>query len=238
MSGPGTTEIVLRQPKPMLGVANASPFCVKLETWLRLSQIPFRVRPVMDPRKAPRGKIPWIEAADGKFGDSGLIIDRLAAANPDLPERLRACTPAQHLVVRTAEESLYWALVYDRWQTDAGFETVREAFFSVVPRLLRPLAIAFLRRQVRKQLWQQGMGRFTAEEVRERARRDVEALAAALGDAAYFAGTGPGRVDCSVYGVLTNILDADPPSPLRPLANAYPNLSDYTARMREAAGFA
>jgi glutathione S-transferase len=237
MSG-APDRIVLHQPPAMMGVPNISPFCAKLETWLRLADIPYRVRPTVNPARGPRGKVPWVELDGTALGDSDLIVDRLAALHPDLPEALRFCTAGQHPVVRMLEEHLYWALVYFRWQDDAGFAALRGPVFGVLPRPIAPLAAWMVRRQVRKQLRQQGMGRFAPDEVLERARRDLEAAAQALGAGPFFAGPRPGRIDATAYGILTNIVDAVPPSPLTALAARYPRLAAYTARMREAAGFA
>ena len=47
----------------MFGIPNVSPFCWKLETWLRSRRFPYEVVDAPDPRKAPKGKLPFIEDA-------------------------------------------------------------------------------------------------------------------------------------------------------------------------------
>ncbi len=59
------------------GLPNASPFCLKLETYLRLAKIPYETKFVMNPKKAPKAKLPAIKIEDKKLGDSELIIDFL-----------------------------------------------------------------------------------------------------------------------------------------------------------------
>ena len=45
--------ITLFQFPAAFNVPNASPYCLKLETWLRLAGLEYQVKVVSDPRKAP-----------------------------------------------------------------------------------------------------------------------------------------------------------------------------------------
>ena len=52
--------IVLHQFKSFFGLPNASPFCMKLETYLRMAGLPFEI-PAASVRaigRAPKGKLP------------------------------------------------------------------------------------------------------------------------------------------------------------------------------------
>ncbi|WP_437834850.1 glutathione S-transferase N-terminal domain-containing protein [Sorangium sp. So ce1153] len=49
---------------------------MKLETWLRIAGIPYETAP-LDLAAAPKGKVPYIEEAGVRIGDSTLIIDHL-----------------------------------------------------------------------------------------------------------------------------------------------------------------
>ena len=69
--------IQLHQYPPMFGIPNPSPFCLKLETWLRMAKLPYEVVRVVDPRKDPKGKVPWIEDQGRTIADSAFIIDYL-----------------------------------------------------------------------------------------------------------------------------------------------------------------
>ena len=62
----------------MFSIPNLSPFCCKMETWLRIADVPYEVVPTTDPRKAPRGKrslfmmllirVPFFAWADREHG--------------------------------------------------------------------------------------------------------------------------------------------------------------------------
>jgi hypothetical protein len=53
--------IKLYQFKPALDLPNASPFCMKLEIYLRMANLPYEIVLNADSRKAPKGKLPYIE---------------------------------------------------------------------------------------------------------------------------------------------------------------------------------
>lgn len=226
--------LVLCQPPSMMGVPNVSPFCCKTETWLRLSGLPYVVEPVSNPRRGPKGKVPFVRLDGQKIGDSDFIIDRLCERHPGLPERLKRAEPQHHALQRMLEEHLYWVIVYGRW-VDDGFELVRMAFFGGLPPVVRHLVPLLARSVVRRQLKAQGMGRHTADEVYARGTRDLEAVVALLPETGFLAGDEPGRIDASAYGVLTNVVDIDLPMRFREIGRRYPAIAAYTARMRERA---
>lgn len=226
--------LVLCQPPSMLGVPNASPFCAKMETWLRLSGLPYVVEPVGNPRRGPKGKVPFIRLDGQKIGDSDAIIGQLCARHPSLPERLKRQGPEHHALQRMMEEHLYWVIVYSRW-VDDGFDLVKLTFFAGIPAGLRDLAGWLAKAAVRRQLRAQGMGRHSADEIYDCGNRDLDAIAALLPDQGYLAGDEPGRIDATAYGVLTNIVDIDLPCRLRDIGRRYPAILAYTARMRARA---
>ena len=59
--------IKLHQFRPAWGLTTASPFCQKLETYLRMAGIEHQVVVERDTRRAPKGKLPYIEEADGRL---------------------------------------------------------------------------------------------------------------------------------------------------------------------------
>ena len=71
------TMINLFQFHPCWNVPSASPFCIKLETYLKMANLKYQNQYLDDPRKAPKGKLPYITDNDITIADSGLIIDYL-----------------------------------------------------------------------------------------------------------------------------------------------------------------
>lgn len=77
--------IKLHQFAPAFGLPNASPFCMKLETYLRMVALPFEIAPpsMRDFNQAPGGKMPFIEDNGRLLGDSTLIVDYLKSTYGD-----------------------------------------------------------------------------------------------------------------------------------------------------------
>ena len=78
--------IVLHQFEAAFGVPNPSPFCMKLECFLKMSGLPYRSVPLRNPGEAPKGKGPFVEIEGERIGDSALIIrelERRYGVDPD-----------------------------------------------------------------------------------------------------------------------------------------------------------
>jgi hypothetical protein len=59
--------IKLHQFAPAFGLPNASPFCMKVETYLRMAGLPYERVNSGDVLRAPKGKLPVIDD-DGTRG--------------------------------------------------------------------------------------------------------------------------------------------------------------------------
>lgn len=108
MTNAAHAPIKLFQFPRMFGIPNVSPFCCKLETWLRIARVPYEVVDTGDPRKAPKGKLPFIEDAGVRIGDSSLIVDHLVKTRGVDPDaRLSASQRATALLVQRMLEEHY-----------------------------------------------------------------------------------------------------------------------------------
>lgn len=228
--------IKLHQFAPAFGLPNASPFCMKLETYLRMAGLPFEI-PLASLRaigKAPKGKMPYIEDAGKTLADSTLIIDYLKASYGDpLDGWLSAEQRAVALAFqRLLEENLYWAVVYTRWIEPEGWAKTKVAFFGEMHVPLRWFVPPLARRGLIKEMHGHGMGRHQAGEIHAIGQRDITALANYLGDKPYFMGEQPCALDATVYAFVANLLWAPVASPLQRHAQQYPQLEAYCARMR------
>src|SRR5476649_250215 len=74
--------ITVHQLPPAWGIPNMSPFCVKLETYLRMTGVGYQTA-LPDIRKAPNGRVPYIEIDGNLMGDSTKIIARLKKDHGD-----------------------------------------------------------------------------------------------------------------------------------------------------------
>lgn len=80
--------IELLQFKPALGLMNLSPFCMKVEVFLRLAGLPYRCVDAT-PLRSPKGKLPVLRDGGAVVCDSSAIVAHLqqrhAAQLPSVP---------------------------------------------------------------------------------------------------------------------------------------------------------
>ncbi len=228
-------EVTLYQPptRPW-GTPNMSPFCAKLECYLRMAEIPHKLVAAKF-TKAPKGKIPFVDFGDGKLvGDSQLIIEELerrltAEGKPALDAGLSARDAAIGRVVRrTLEEAYYFTGLYSRWESDESYAAVREEFKRFVPGLIVPI----VRRGMRKKLHAQGTGRHTADEVFAMGAGDIDACAEILGDKPFVLGDAPRTVDCALFAFVGSSLGFPVDTKLKAAIQQRANLVAHHDRIR------
>lgn len=226
--------IRLHQFAPAFGLPNASLFCMKLETWLRLAGIPYEAVNDGNVFKAPLGKLPYIDDDGRLIADSHFIIEHLKQRHGDT---LDADLTPRHRAIATAfqrllEENLYWAVVYTRWVLDDGWRLTREAFFGQLPWPLRAIVAPLARRGMRSELRGHGLGRHPEAEIYAIGMRDLDAVADYLADQPFLMGDRPRSIDASAFAFLANVLWAPVDSPLQRHARSRPNLEAYCQRMK------
>lgn len=228
------SDIALFQFAPCFGVPNASPFCLKVETFLRLSDLSYETKEIQNPRTAPKRKLPFIEHGKRRVSDSTLILDYLRKTFPEetslVPVMNSACEYAIKIML---EEHLLWIGLRYRWLDPELWPKVKEAFFGGMPSLPRKFVPELVRLKMKRDLQGQGMGRFSEEELVNLAKRDMNALAEFLSDRKFFCGDKPGELDCSAYGMLANIYHVPSGREFEEFADTLSNLKDYTQRMSE-----
>ena len=223
--------IELHQFAPVWGI-NPSPFCLKVETYLRLARLAFR--PVVAvPIRAPKRKLPFITDGSRVVADSGLIIEYLkqAYAFPLDNQLSREERALGHLIRRTCEESLYFVLLYARWIDEAGWAATRYNMFATIRGPVRGPLLQFVRRSMRRVLRAQGYGRHSRDEVYALGAADLEALATQLTQRGFAVANQPTSFDAALYACLVNVLRPPLDVPLRASALALPPLGAYLDRM-------
>ncbi len=230
----GLPVIRLHQFAPAFGLPNASPFCMKVETYLRMAGLPFEAVNDGNIMKAPKGKLPYVDDDGTLVADSSFIIEHLKQRYGDpLDASLSPLQRAQATALqRLLEENLYWAVVYTRWVQPAGWALTGPAFFGGLPPPLRWLVPPLARRGMRASLRGHGMGRHNAQEVMAIGCRDITAVADWLGPQPYMLGDAPTSVDATAYALLANVLWAPVQSPLQDHAASRPTLAAYCQRMK------
>lgn len=221
------------------GMPDISPFCIKVETYLRLVSVPFECV-VSDSRNSPKQKLPYIDDGGTLVDDSRDIIDHFEAKieNP-LDRGISAQDRALSVAYRALLESeAYFYALHLRWQLDSGWKTYQPVLRDYgtaigVPRFLSPLVLGSVRRKVIQALWGQGAGRFMQSQVEARLCANLDAVSAQLGKGPYFLGDQPRTIDATVHAFLWALVDAPFESPVRAYAQRLENFVHYCAHMRQ-----
>lgn len=230
--------VTLYQLPGAWGTPSVSPFCMKVEAYLRMAGVPFETA-FGDPRKAPRKKVPWIVDDGVTVADSRLIVDHLKRAHGDpLDARLDPATRSRgHALGRMLEEGTYFALVHTRWADEAGWAEYKQYFAPFLPPVVGGAILAMVRRGMLGALQQQGSGRHTAEDLYAIAADDFEAVSRQLGDQPFLFGDAPTSYDATAYAFVTALLGFPVDGALKRAVARFENLAAYRARI-EARYFA
>lgn len=224
-------DLKLRVFGPAFGLPDPSPFCMKGIILLQMSGLPFTVE-TGDVTKAPKKKFPVLYDAGRAIPDTTLIRfhleDRYGVAFDE------GLTPTQRgmawALEKLCEDNLYWAGMHERWAIEENFERGPKEFFAAVPAPMRPIIIALVKREVKRNLHGQGLGRHSRDDLIAIARRGVDAVADALGDNAWIMGDTPCGADAFVWAMIHGLCCDRFASPLTDYVVSNARLTAYSQR--------
>ncbi|NNF15996.1 MAG: glutathione S-transferase family protein [Gammaproteobacteria bacterium] len=223
----------LFQFEPKYGLPNVSPFCMKVETFLRMAKIQYAMQIVKNPRTTPKGKAPYINDDGTVVADSAFIVDYLTekyhvTLDRDLTGLQRGIAT---MTTGALEERLYFVLVYSRWVEAKNWEQIKQLWFSGLPPVVRSVVPGIVRKGVIKTLNLQGIGRHSRDEIYALGIKDLKGLVQVLGDQKYLLGAEPTSVDAVVFAFVANILKVPLSSPLFDYVADQHELVSYCQRM-------
>ena len=217
----------LHQFVPSYDLPNASPFCMKVETLLRMAGLDYETQVVKDPSKLPKGKAPMIVDGDTSVADSSFIAKYLeskhgADFNAGLSDEQKATA---HMVQVMLEERTYWALAYSRWMDEDNWEGVKDVYFGRIPMPMRMAVAKLAKKSMNRNL--------EGHEIYGLAISDIQTLGVVMGDKPFVMGDEPTLVDATVYALLANALVKGVDSPLKVEVQKNPAFKAYVDRMTD-----
>jgi glutathione S-transferase len=216
------------------GVADPSPFVLKVDAYMRMANIEYQNSPDdSNIRKAPKGKLPFMTDGDKTIADSEFIISYLQEKyQVKLDSHLSAEQKATaYLIGKSLDENLYWCLVYSRWVNEDTWGLVKKEFFSSMPFPVRFAVVPLVRKGVISALHKQGLGRHTEKEINSIADKTFQSLSDVLGNKTYFFGDSPCTFDATAFGFLAQFISVSLDNEMNNLARKYSNLVDYCNNM-------
>src|SRR5215471_15133610 len=217
---------------PAFGLPDPSPFVMKTDVQLKMSGLPYCFERG-GPRGGPKGKVPYVEDGGVRIGDSTFIRDHIEEAyGIDLDRALTGDERARAWAIeRMLEDHLYFALIHARWLDDANFAKGPAHFFDALPDETREQARNAAREGIRANLYFQGLGRHSDDEIVDLGIRTLRALSRILGGNVFLFGDEPSSADATAFGMVAGVLTPFFTTKLRDRALRFANLVDYNERM-------
>ncbi|MEE8059427.1 MAG: glutathione S-transferase family protein [Pseudomonadales bacterium] len=221
---------------PMFGVADPSPFVLKVDAYMKMAGIEFEsISDFSNLKKAPKGKLPYIQDNDEIIADSFFILAHLQkkyniALDDSLSEEQKAVS---RLIIKSLDENFYWCIVYSRWLRDDTWPIIKEAFFGSMPFPIKYIVPFIARQSVKSAFVKQGMGKHNDEEIMAIAKYTLENLSILLADKPYFFGETPSTLDAVAYAFLVQVTLSSIDNPLKQLSRKFDNLVRYCERINE-----
>jgi glutathione S-transferase len=225
----------LYQWPPLADLPNAGVFCMKLESYLRLTKIPHEIVTTRSMGKSPKKTMPSIETDGQAMSDSQLIIEHLEkkSASP-VDAFLSAEQRAQaNAYRRMLEHHLVNILIYFRWVPQDGWNQFSRVVFAGAPSLVRTVIGSQIRKGSVQRLQAMGLGRHAPQELLAFARQDLESIALFLGDKPFVFGTQISTLDLTVFSLFSNILYGGVEMPLQACVRAHSNLVVHASRVMQ-----
>lgn len=230
-------------PDPQVS-PDISPFVVKLETWLRMSGIPYETRTGAN-QEMPHKKLPVAMIEGELVPDSSRIIQRLLQLYPQaISNRHLSATERAQACALTAmiEQHLYFVLLTMRYCVKANFNTYKPMLLDYAKRsvpswqkpfltTLAPLIFPFVQYQYRGQAWQQGTARHSIEDINAMGIEVWKAVKEVLGSKPFLLGDQPCLVDATVFGFLHAEIRHPFASKIREYVLNEPSLVEYHDRI-------
>lgn len=209
-------------------VPNLSPFAIKLETWLRLQKLKYKVVETFK-FSTQKSQIPFIVFNGEEIADSQMIIRYLSKyfgldETEGLSAELQAASRAFRILI---ENSFSWTCFCYRYVHHyLLFKKVhrlpRGTILNTISRFLLKMAVNHNSRGA-------GIGRHTPQEIYEIGADDIRAISRFLGDKKYLCGDKITVVDCAVFGQLVQVSEVKSmPYPQRDIIESEcPNVRTY-----------
>lgn len=111
--------ITLYSYPELFGLPDNNPFGLKVDTFLRLTQIDYQHEHIINTQDAPRGQLPYLSDEGQIITDSNMIIQYLSQKYVNLDHDLTEVQKNIHfLTTRMLDNHMYWVMSYSRWQDE------------------------------------------------------------------------------------------------------------------------
>lgn len=225
-------------------VPSLSPYCLKVETWLRLAGLKYENIDHKMKYRSKKGQLPFVELNGEEIADSSVIIKDLSQRfNKDLDASLdNSQKNVSHAMISMIENHLFWVVMW--WRTKhpdniiKGYKmNLQHALGTRIPNSILNFFFKFsYGRKGIKKVKAHGIGVHKPEEILEFGQNDLKVLSDMLADKPFFFGDEPTTLDVVAFANLAQIyfIDKEMQYCLRDyMQESCANLVGHVNRMKE-----
>uniref|UniRef100_A0A1I7YZT9 Failed axon connections homolog n=1 Tax=Steinernema glaseri TaxID=37863 RepID=A0A1I7YZT9_9BILA len=218
-------------------VPSLSPFCLKLETWLRMADVPYENINAPFNVRSREGTLPFVEYDGIEYPDSGFAISSLAALLSK--DTLESHLNDEQRSISRAFENLAESSLCLSYNQTGRIPNVAKMFALLPPSfsIFGPLVSWIAQRSfVSKILLASescGIGKHSYEDIIRIGKDDLRAISVYLGSKHYFTGFKPTRIDAALFGMLSQIIYMPFDTAHKTYIHEHcPNLIDFCERIK------
>ncbi|XP_045111673.1 failed axon connections-like isoform X1 [Portunus trituberculatus] len=224
-----------------------SPYCLKVETWLRIADLKYENVDHKMKYKSKKGQLPFVEVNGEEIADSAIIIKELGTRyNKDLDASLTAeQRNVAHATISMIENHFAWVVksfIYNNSDSFTEDFKLNLKNMYMVQRALPAIIDNFLfKRKLKaaaKKVRAHGIGVHKPEEIEEFGHNDLMVLSDLLGDKPFFFGDDPTTLDVVAFANLAQVafMDKEVSYSLRDwMTENCANLVEFCNRVKERA---
>jgi glutathione S-transferase len=206
--------VYLYQFSRTANIPSPSPFCLKVETWLRMAGIKYENVDHKLKFRSNKGQLPFVELNGEEIADSaGIIKDVGRHFNADLDSHLTAeQRSVAHATISMLENHFHWV---DVWWRSKNPDAMIQAYKldlqnftgSKLPEALLKCVYRFTsKRKGLKKVRAIGISVHTPEEIIQMGKDDLQVLTEMLGEKAFFFGDEPTTLDIVVFSNVAQLV--------------------------------
>ncbi|XP_050688110.1 failed axon connections-like isoform X3 [Eriocheir sinensis] len=222
-----------------------SPYCLKVETWLRLAALRYENVDHKMKYKSKKGQLPFVEVNGEEIADSAIIIKELGTRyNTDLDGSLTAeQRNVAHATISMIENHFAWVVKSWRTKNPAGMLGAYKMDLQQItekkwPKPVLEFIFKLKFRRAAKKVRAHGIGVHKPEEIEEFGHNDLMVLSDLLGDKPFFFGDSPTSLDVVAFANLAQVafMDKEVTYSLRDwMTENCANLVEFCNRVKERA---
>uniref|UniRef100_A0A7I4YCH3 GST C-terminal domain-containing protein n=1 Tax=Haemonchus contortus TaxID=6289 RepID=A0A7I4YCH3_HAECO len=201
--------VYLYQFPRIKSVPNLSPYCLKVETFLKANKIPYEVCTLLMGR-SKYGLLPFIELNGEHIADSQIILHRLKTHFKVKPLPSPKDEALARTIERTTENHTAPVIFKFKIVESSGNDYVMEMIPSLgLPQaftpILAPLTSCMIKRAVSKRV-ATSIGNFSDEDFKQLLRKDLDTYRDLLAGKKFFFGDEITSADCTLFSQLATTI--------------------------------